>query len=233
VRLAIIIILDKYIEDSNVEITFSNGLTRMHIKELLFFKDMELPDYLKLFYEQTNGLMIDSEYLLDDLDDPMHLLINSCENLSFTTKKVNFLPDKRFILFASNDENTTYLLDMKNLDPNSNPLIVMTNPVYKTYIPLTNSVDVFLECACLGVLGLIEMYSEEFTLNYSSIPKRMVEKKNRILRCLKDLFTTAKREYELLDLWQLDPKTKQLVQISVAKWFKEIKRLLTLFKKIG
>ena len=210
---------------------FQNSLTRMHIKDLLFFKDMELPDYLKLFYEQTNGLMIDTEYLLDEMDDPTHLLINSLEDLSYTNKKVNFLPEKRFILFATNDESATYLLDAQNLDPSGNPLILMVDPVYKTYIPLTNSFDVFLECSCLGVLGLIEMYSKENPVLFSKISRKLLRKKERVLICLKNLFVTSKREYDLLDLWYLPEKTRKLVQISIAKWFKEIKRLLTLFGK--
>ena len=218
-------------EDSNVEITFRNGLTRMHIKDLLFFKDMDLPDYLKLFFEQTNGLMIDTEYLLDEMEDPIHLLINSIEDLTFTTKKVNFLPEKRFIFFATNDESASYLLDTNNIDPNGNPLILMVDPVYKTYIPLTNSFDIFLECACLGILGLIEMYSKEDPVLSLNNSKNLLRKKERVLICLKNLFVTSKREYDLLDLWHLPEKTRQLVQNSVAMWFKEIKRLLTLFGK--
>ena len=225
-----ILILDKYLDDSKVEITFYNGLTRMHIKELLYFKDMDIPDYLKLFYEQTNGLMIDSEYLADDLGDPIHLLINSCDALAYTTKKLNLLPDRRFIQFGGNDEEALYLFDMKNLDPEGNPLIILNMPVYQVIIPLTNSFDIFLECSCLGVLGLMEAFGEERKIPEHKIPKKMLKKNDRILKCLKALFTVAKREYELLDLWHVQPKTKQLIQKSMANWFKEIKRLLTIFQ---
>ena len=226
----VIQILDTYLDDSKVEITFTNGLTQMHIKELLYFKDMDLPDTLKLFYEQTNGLMIDSEYVIDDLEDPSHLLINSCDNLFFTKKKVNLLPEHRFILFATNDEEAFYLLDTKNLDPNGNPLIILTMPAYQTYIPLTNSIDAFLECACLGLLGIIEAFSREERINSDQISRKLFKHNQRVLALLKNLFTTAKREYDLLSLWHVSEKTQKIIQKSIANWFKEIQRLLTTFK---
>jgi len=222
-----IIVLDKYLENPAIEITFANGLTRMHIDELLYFKDFDLPDYLKLFYEQTNGLMIDSEYLSDDLGDAVHLKINACEDLFFTTKKVNFLPNHRFIQFAGNEEEAFYLLDTKNLDPNGNPLILLSMPADRFCIPLTNSFDVLLECSCLGFLGYLEQFgSEESRRDHLS--KKMLREKEAIKHCLKDLFVTAKREYELLDIWRLDDKVKKIIQASTVKWFKEIKRLLTI-----
>ncbi len=223
-------ILDNYLDDSKVEITFFNGLTRIHIKELLFFKDMELPDHLKLFYEQTNGLMIDSEYFLDDLDDPTNLLINSCENLFFTKKKVNQLPDKRFILFATNDEEAFYLLDMKNLDPEGNPLILLTMPAYQIYIPLTNSFDVFLESSCLGILGILESFGKEQPIRPNSISRKLMKKNKTVLALLKNMFETSKREFDLIDLWHMPDKTKKIIQKSISNWFKEIQRLLTIFK---
>lgn len=224
------LILDKYLDDSKVEITFFDGLTRMHIKELLYFKDMNIPDYLKLFYEQTNGLMIDTEYLKDDLGDSIHLLVNACDALTYTTKKLNGLPDKRFLKFAGNDEEALYLFDMENLNPDDNPLILINIPVYKQIIPLTNSFEVFLECSCLGLLGLIEAYCEERVINRNDIPNAMLKKKERILRCLKELFETSKREYELLQLWHVSAESQKMIQKSIAKWFEELKRLLTIFR---
>ncbi|MFW9923445.1 MAG: SMI1/KNR4 family protein [Candidatus Thorarchaeota archaeon] len=202
----------------------------MHIKELLYFKDMVLPNYLKLFYEQTNGILIESEYFIDDLDDPSHLLVNSCENLFFTNKNLNLLPDNRFISFATNDDETLYLLDCDNLDPESNPLILLNNPIFKKYIPLTNSIDVFLECACLGILGIIESFVVEQPISRNQIPVKTFKKKERILYCLKKLFETAKREYELLEIWHIDQKVKPIIQTSFEEWFKEIKRLVTIFQ---
>ena len=223
-------ILDNYLDDSKVEITFANGLTHIHIKELLFFKDMELPDTLKLFYEQTNGLMIDSEYFIDDLEDASHLLVNSCENLFFTTKKVNHLPDKRFILFATNDEEAFYLLDMDNTNPDGNPLILLVMPDYQIYIPITNSFDIFLECGCLGLLGIMESFGKEQPASTEQMSRKLYKKNQRVLVLLKELFATAKREYDLIELWHVPEKTKKMIKISIAKWFKEIQRLLTMFK---
>lgn len=223
-------ILDNYLDDAKVEVTFYNGLTRIHIKELLFFKGMELPDQLKLFYEQTNGLMIDSEYFLDDLDDPSHLLINSCENLIFTKKKVNHLPDNRFILFATNDEEAFYLLDTKNLDPNGNPLILLTMPAYHIYIPLTNSFDAFLESSCLGILGLLESFGKEQPIPPTRISRKLLKKNKTALALLKNMFETSKREFDLIELWHVPEKTKKVIQKSISNWFKEIQRLLTIFK---
>jgi len=224
-----IIILDKYLETSAVEITFATGLTKMHIDELLYFKDFDLPAYLKLFYEQTNGLMIDSEYLTDDLDDASHLKINYFEDLFFTNKKVNFLPERRFIRFAGNDEEAFYLLDTKNLDPNGNPLILLSMPADRFCIPLTNSFDVFLECSCIGFLGYLEQFGSEVSKT-KQLSKKMLREKETIKHCLKDLFVTAKREYELLDIWHVDEKAKKMIQLSTAKWFKEIKRLLSILQ---
>jgi len=223
-------ILDNYLDDSKVEVIFYNGLTRIHIKELLFFKDMVLPDHLKLFYEQTNGLMIDSEYFLDDLDDPSHLLINSCENLILTKKKVNLLPDNRFILFATNEEEAFYLLDMKNLDPNGNPLILLTMPTYRVYIPLTNSFDVFLESSCLGILGIMESFGKEEPIPPTGISRKLMKKNKTVLALLKNMFETSKREFDLIELWHVPEKTKKVIQRSIANWLKEIQRLLTIFK---
>ncbi len=223
-------ILDNYLDDSRVEVTFYNGLTRIHIKELLFFKNMELPDHLKLFYEQTNGLMIDSEYFLDDLEDPSHLLINSCENLILTRKKVNHLPDNRFILFATNDEEAFYLLDMKNLDPDGNPLVLLTMPAYHVYIPLTNSFDVFLESSCLGILGILESFGKEQPIPLSAVSRKLMKKNKIVLALLKNMFETSKREFDLIELWHVPDKTKKVIQKSISNWFKEIQRLLTIFK---
>jgi len=228
-ELVSIIILDKYLDNSAIEITFANGLTRIHIDELLYFKDFNLPDYLKLFYEQTNGLMIDSEYISDDLGDTSHLKINTCEDLFLTIKKVNFLPNKRFIQFAGNDEEAFYLLDTSNLDPQGNPLIILSMPADGFCIPLTNSFDVFLECSCLGFLSYLEQFGSE-TIKRKQLSKKMLREKEILKQCLKDLFITAKREYELLDIWHLDEKAKKLVRTSTAKWFKEIKRLLTILQ---
>ena len=36
----IILVLDKYLDDQKVEITFETGITNMHVDELLYFKDM-------------------------------------------------------------------------------------------------------------------------------------------------------------------------------------------------
>jgi len=194
--------LDRYLEDSAIEISFENGLTRMHIKEFLFFKDFDLPDYHKLFYEQTNGLLIESRYTKDEFGD-------------------------RFIQIGSNDSSAFYLLDTENLDPNGNPLILLSMPADKFCIPLTNSFDVLLECSCIGLLGYLEQFGSEVRRT-KQLSKKMLREKETIKHCLKDLFITAKREYELLDIWHLDEKAKKMVQFSTAKWFKEIKHLLSI-----
>lgn len=224
-----IIVLDKYIENSAIEITFTNGLTRMHIDELLYFKDFDLPDYLKLFYEQTNGLLIESEYNKGDLGYPSILRIHSLEDLFFTKKKVNFLPDRRFIRVGGNDASAFYLLDTENLNPDGNPLILLSMPADSFYIPLTNSFDILLECSCLGLLRYLEQFGSEMRKNYQ-LTKKMLKEKEALKQCLKNLFLTAKREYELLDIWSLDEKTKKMIRFSTAKWFKEIKQLLTLLQ---
>lgn len=213
-----------------MEVTFRNGLTNIHIDELLFFKDMQIPDYLKLFYQQTNGLLIESKYFLDDLDYPSHLLINACDELFFTAKRVNLLPDKRFIRFAENEEDAFYLLDIDNLDPNDNPLIVLSMPAYKFIIPLTNSFDILLESGCLGLLGLIEGFGASEGKAIPDIPQKMLKKKSIILPILKNFFVTAKREYELLDIWHISAKAKSLINHSTALWFKGLKNLLNAFK---
>jgi hypothetical protein len=221
--------LDKYLDDSAVEISFVNGLTKMHIKEFLFFKDFDLPDYLKLFYEQTNGLLIESKYTKDDFGDASLLRIHTLEDLFFTKKKVNFLPEKRFIQFGTNDNSAFYLLDTENMDPNGNPLFSLNMPADKFCIPLTNSFDIFLESACIGLLGYLEQFGSEVRKT-NQLSKRMLKEKETIKRCLKDLFITAKREYELLDIWHLDVKAKKMVQFSIAKWFKEIQHLLSILQ---
>ena len=95
-----ILILDKYIDDDKIQITFNNGLTNTHIDELLFFKDMNIPDYLRLFYQQSNGLDIYSEYFLDDYDDPSYCTIISCDNLEFT----KYVPEGIEVVRRQNEE---------------------------------------------------------------------------------------------------------------------------------
>ncbi|HUT80073.1 MAG TPA: hypothetical protein VMZ29_02635 [Candidatus Bathyarchaeia archaeon] len=216
-------------DDSKIEISFSNELTSMHISELLFFKDMELPDYLKLFYQQTNGLLIESEYFLDELEDPTHFRILALEDLSFTTTKLNLLPDKRFIRFAENEEEAIYLLDMENLDPDGKPLILLNLPAYKFCIPFTNSPDTLFESACLGILGMIEKFAENEGKSIPSIPQHLLKKKASVLSCLKDLFLVAQREYELIKIWHISPKAYDLVKKSIELWFNGIKKLLAIF----
>ncbi|TET30798.1 MAG: hypothetical protein E3J70_03695 [Candidatus Heimdallarchaeota archaeon] len=225
----IILILDKYIEDQKVDITFEVGITNMHVDELLFFKDMEIPDYLKLLYQQSNGFLLESEYFLDDLDDPAHFRLISCNNLFFTSKRLNLLPDKRFIRFAENEEDALYLLDMENLDPDGNPLILLNMPSYKFSIPLTNNFEVLLEAACLGILGLIEEFGLKEGKRIPEVPQKMLRKKKRILPILKEFFLTAKREFDLIDTWHLSPKAKKNIQLSIATWFKGLKKLLSVF----
>jgi len=227
--LEVILILDKYLDDSKVEITFEAGITNMHVDELLFFKDMEIPDYLKLLYQQTNGFLLESGYFLDDLDDPSHFRLISCDNLFFTSKRLNLLPDKRFIRFAENEEDALYLLDMENLDPEGNPLILLSMPSYKFNIPLTNNIEVLLEASCLGILGLIEAFGLKEGKRVPQIPQRMLKKKKRILPILKEFFLTAKREFDLIDTWHLSPKAKKNIQMSIANWFKGLRNLLSVF----
>ena len=201
----------------------------MHIKEFLFFKDFDLPDYLKLFYEQTNGLLIESRYTRDDFGDASLFRLHTLEDLFFTKKKVNFLPDKRFIQIGTNDSSAFYLLDTENLDPIGNPLVLLNMPADRFCIPLTNSFDTLLECSCLGFLGYLEQFGSE-VIRTNQLSKKMLREKETIKQCLKDLFVTAQREYKLLDLWHLDTKAKKMVQFSTAKWFKEIKHLLSILK---
>ncbi len=229
-ELIIILILDRYLDDHKVDITFETGITNMHIDELLFFKDMQIPDYLKLLYQQSNGFLIESEYFLDDLNDPSYFRIISCDNLFFTGKRLNLLPDKRFIRFAENEEDALYLLDMENLDPDGNPLILLNMPSYKFSIPLTNNFEVLLEAACLGVLGLIEAFGLKEGKKVPQISGRMLKKKKRILPILKEFFLTAKREFDLIDMWHLSPKAKKNIQMSIANWFKGLKNLLSAFE---
>ncbi len=224
-----ILILDKYLDDSNVEITFEAGITNMQIDELLFFKDMEIPDYLKLLYQQTNGFLIENDYFLDDLNDPSHFRVISCDNLFYTSKRLNLLPDKRFIRFAENEEDALYLLDTENLNPEGLPLILLNMPSYKFSIPLTNNFEVLLEAACLGILGLIEFFGLEEGKKLPKVPQKMLSKKKKILPILKEFFLTAKREYDLIDIWHLSPKAKKQIQLSIAYWFKGLKNLLSIF----
>lgn len=225
----VILILDKYLDDSKVEVTFEAGITNMHVDELLFFKDMDLPDYLKLLYQQSNGFLLESGYFLDDLDDLSHFRLISCDNLFFTSKRLNLLPNKRFIRFAENEEDALYLLDMENLDPEGNPLILLSMPSYKFNIPLTNNFEVLLEASCLGILGLIEAFGLKEGKRLPQVPQRMLKKKKRILPILKEFFLTAKREFDLIDTWHLSPKAKKNIQMSIALWFKGLKNLLSVF----
>ncbi|NHJ40151.1 MAG: hypothetical protein FK731_08980 [Asgard group archaeon] len=212
-----------------MEITFEAGITNMQIDELLFFKDMEIPDYLKLLYQQTNGFLIENDYFLDDLNDPSHFRVISCDNLFYTSKRLNLLPDKRFIRFAENEEDALYLLDTENLNPEGLPLILLNMPSYKFSIPLTNNFEVLLEAACLGILGLIEFFGLEEGKKLPKVPQKMLSKKKKILPILKEFFLTAKREYDLIDIWHLSPKAKKQIQLSIAYWFKGLKNLLSIF----
>ncbi|MBN1327877.1 MAG: hypothetical protein JXA54_00260 [Candidatus Heimdallarchaeota archaeon] len=215
--------------DSKVDISFNTELTSIHISELLYFKDMELPDYLKLFYQQTNGLLIESEYFLDELDSPSHFRLLSLEDLSFTTTKLNFLPEKRFIRFAENEEEAIYLLDMENLDPDGKPLILLNLPAYRFCIPFTNSPDILFECACLGILGVIEKIAENEGQSIPPIPQQLLKKKATVLACLKNCFLVAKREYDLLRIWHISPKAYELIKKSLDLWFNGISKLLSIF----
>ncbi|NHJ88003.1 MAG: hypothetical protein FK734_21240 [Asgard group archaeon] len=218
--------MDKYLDDNRIEITFRDGLTRMHIDELMFFYNIELPEYLMLFYEQTNGLSIESEYFLDDLDDPSHFLINSCNDLSFSKKELNKLPDNRFLRFAENEDTSLYLLDLHNLTPLGNPLILLNMPIYRFIIPLTDNFEVLLESACIGLLGLIEEFGASEGKRIPPIPHRMLKFKPQIMQCLKEFFKVASREYKLLDVWHIDPKTKDQIQKNITDWFKGLKLLI-------
>jgi hypothetical protein len=229
--LIIIYALDAYLDNSRVEIGFKPELTNKHIDEMLYFKDMEIPDFLKLFYQQTNGLLIESEYFLDDMDDPAMLLVISLEDLSFSTEKLNFLPNKRYIRFAGNEEDSLYLLDTDNTDPEGNPLILLNLPAYQFCIPLTNSFATLLECACLGLLAVIEHFAIFEGKKIPEIPPQMLKKSKKILPYLKEFFTIAKREYDLLDIWHVSPKAKKLIKKSITLWFKGLKKLLAKFQE--
>ncbi|MBD3190767.1 MAG: hypothetical protein GF308_08990 [Candidatus Heimdallarchaeota archaeon] len=220
--------MDNYLDDLNIEIIFSNGIIKDHLEELLYFKDITLPAYYKLFLEQTNGLIIESDYSVDEFNDPAHILFLQAQDLEFTSKKVNNMPNNRFILFATNEDNADYLFDSERVDPEGNPLILLCMPVEEFYIPLTNSFNVFLEATCLGILH----HFEKFASNRHSptINPKLRKKSDSILPCLKSIFMTAKREYQLLDIWHVPPKTKGLIQESMINWFKELKRLVSVFQ---
>ena len=224
-------VLDLYLENSRIEITFNSELTNIHIDELLYFKGMKLPDYLKLFYQQTNGLLIESRYSRDELDDSAYFLVNSLEHLTFTNQKLNLLPNKRFIRLAGNEEDSMYLLDTENNDPDGNPLILLNLPAYQFCIPLTNSFATLLECACLGILAVIEQFAMAEGKKIPAISTRMIKKSKKILPYLKEFFTIAKREYDLLDIWHVSSKARNLIQTSIALWFKGLKKLLIIFKE--
>lgn len=212
----------------NVEIIFSAGITKDHLEELLYFKDITLSPYYKLFLEQTNGLIIESDYSVDEFNEPAHMLFHQAEDLSLTSKKVNNLPDHRFVLFATNEDNADYLFDSERADPEGNPLILLCMPVEEFYIPLTNSFNVFLEATCLGILHHIEKFGS--TRRQPTIKQKLRKKGETVLPFLKAFFMTAKREYQLLDIWHVPPKTKALIQKSMIDWFKELKRLVSLFQ---
>ena len=184
---------------------------------------------MKLFYQQTNGLLIESEYFKDDLDAPAHFMLHACDNLFFTNQKLNGLPDKRFIRFAENEDEAIYLLDMENLSPSGVPLILLNIPTQNFCVPLTNSFDILLESACIGLLGIIEQIIVNEEPNIPSLPSKILKKKSGILPCLKDFFVVAKREYELLDIWHISVKAKKMVQESLENWFQIIKTLLAKF----
>ncbi len=192
---------------------------------------MDLPDYLKLFYQQTNGLLIESEYFIDELDDPSHFRLLALEDLTFTTTKLNLLPDKRFIRFAENEEEAIYLLDMENLDPDGKPLILLNLPAFRFCIPFTNSLDILLESACLGILGMIEKVAEREGKGVPPNPQKLLKKKAAVLSCLKNFFLVAQREFDLLKIWHLSPKAHDLIKTSLELWFNGIKKLLTIFNE--
>jgi hypothetical protein len=206
-------------------------LTRRQIEQLAYFKDLSLPDYFKLFYEQTNGLTIESYYFTDRFDEPSELFIHRCDDLVFTTKKVNRLPDKRFILFAGDQDQVEFLFDTKNFDPRGHPLICMSLPCYGYCVPLTNSFDVFLECACLGIFGLLSTFiiRKDECESLPDTPKKMLKKQKRVLQLLKELFTTTKRELDLLPLWHLPEKAQAMIKRSMVQWLQIIKQLVKRF----
>ncbi|MCF2144257.1 MAG: SMI1/KNR4 family protein [Candidatus Heimdallarchaeota archaeon] len=217
-------------DDNRVEVTFQPGLTSSHIDELLFFKDMILPDYLKFFYQQTNGVLIESSYFLDELEDAFSFRVLALEHLTFTTKKLNLLPDRRFIHFADDEEEAIYLLDMENLSPEGQPLILLNIPSEQFCIPLTNSFERLLESASLGLLAIIQTIGGNEKGELPIIPSRMLKQKEWIKACLKDFFIVAKREYDLLTIWHLSSKAERLVRLSIVKWLKGLKELLTMMK---
>jgi hypothetical protein len=124
-----------------------------------------------------------------------------------------------------------YLLDTDNTDPEGNPLILLNLPAYQFCIPLTNSFATLLECACLGLLAVIEQFAIFEGKKIPEIPPRMLKKSNKILPYLKEFFTIAKREYELIDIWHVSPKAKKLIQRSTTRWFKGLKKLLAKFQE--
>ncbi|NHJ47455.1 MAG: hypothetical protein FK733_06695 [Asgard group archaeon] len=186
---------------------------------------------MKLFYQQTDGLQIETEYFIDELDDPSLFNVVSLGDLTFTPKKLNLLPDKRFIRFAEHGDETIFLLDTNNLNPEGNPLILLNAPVYQFCIPLTNSFATLLECACLGILAVIEEFAIREGKSLPQIPNKMMKRSKTILPYLKEFFTIAKREYELLDIWHISPKARKLLETSISKWFKGLKKLLVTFNK--
>jgi len=229
-ELSSILPLDQFLDDRRVEINFQAGLTSNHVDELLFFKDMELPDYLKFFYQQSNGLLIESNYFKDELADPSFFRLLALEHLSFTPKKLNLLPERRFIHFADNEEESIYLLDMENLSPEGLPLILLNIPMEQFCIPLTNSFERLLESACLGLLGVIQRIGASGNGKVPTISTAMLKQKKQLKKCLKDFFVVTKREYDLLTLWHLPSKAEKLVRQSIVKWLKALKELLQILK---
>ncbi|MEA2070295.1 MAG: SMI1/KNR4 family protein [Asgard group archaeon] len=192
---------------------------------------MDLPAHFKLFYEQTNGLLIETEYPVNDFENDLPTIeIMKCQDLDYTKKKLNKLPEKRMIRFGDNSEYLDLLLDSKNLDPDENPLIVISNPVEGYVLPLTNSFSALLEAACLGLLEMIDRWMKT-KLEDINLPDKMKNKREDILGLLKNFFQTAKREFSLIQVWQVSPKAEKIVQNSIHKWFKIIKVILRKEKK--
>jgi hypothetical protein len=185
---------------------------------LLYLKGLEIPEYYKLFLEQTNGLLIETNYFKNEFNDPTMINLLGCNDLFTTKKKVNGLPDLRFVKFAGNEEDTDFLFDTKNFTPTGLPLILFNQPVDSFCIPLTADFNAFLTLSFLGFLNYLSNYfSEEPTIT-KELPNRIKKKKQLLLPCLKDCFTTVKREIKLLSLWHLPSKSLQMVKRSCHSW---------------